>query len=258
MSAYHDDPRDLTPDPWEGRPYDPRMTPPLAPAPRTIPLEDAQRLTPPFGALDPLMGQPAPRSIRRMQAPDLLAEDPDETPGQFGDLGQFGISSVELPAVYPQAAWERTRWAAEQKARVASAKKIDLLYKRRIISGPAFDLLQVEFERGYVPVIEWHGASGWYRVWSAAESRWYSLDGWERHVQSKLRIDDPERQTAVLTSHLLPTGAPAPQRPWAPELDSGFRATPPPMLRPTPPVAPHARPEPPAWRGARERKDWEG
>ena len=251
MSAYHDDPHD----PWEGQSYDPRMTPPLAAAPRTVPFSPEMLAS--HDPHDPAMGQPAPRSIRRMQAPDLLADEPDDE--TFGDLGQFGFSSVELPVACPQAAWERTRWAAEQKARVASAKKIDLLYQKRVLSGPAFDLLQLEFSDGYVPVIEWHGASGWYRVWSAAESRWYSLDGWERHAQSLLAVSDPDRQTAVLTRHALPTG-----RPWAPELDSGFRATPPPMPRPTPPIgpigrhAPHSRPLPPEWRGVRERKDWEG
>lgn len=249
-------------DPWEGQPYDAYRTPPLAAAPRTIPLTPEQRLTPPLPPLDPQMGQPAPRSIRRMQAPDLLADDGDNADEPFGDLGQFGISSAELPAMYPQAAWERTRWEAEQRARVKSAKKIDLLYKQRIISGPAFDLLQVEFERGYVPVVEWHGVSGWYRVWSAAECRWYSLDGWERHVQSQLAPGDPDRQTAILTRHAIPTPPPAPaspQRPWPPELDSGFRATPPPVMRRTAPHAPHSRPLPPAWlRTVRERKPWEG
>lgn len=258
MSAYHDDPRD----PWEGQPYDPYQTPPLAAASRTIPLTPEQRLTPP---LDPAMGQPAPRSLRRMQAPDLLADDTSPEQEGFGDLGQFGVSSVELPAVYPNAAWERARWAAEQQARVKAARKIDLLYERRVLSGPAYDLLQLEFSEGHVPVVAWHGASGWYRVWSAAETRWYSLDGWERHAQSMLAIDDPDRQTAVLTSYARPTPArPTPLvfgRPWAPELDSGFRATPPPLPLPcpTPAAAPHARPQPPDWlRGVHERKPWEG
>jgi hypothetical protein len=177
---------------------------------------------------------------------DEYSSDSDE---RFGDLGEYGITSGEFPAVAAddRRFWEeqRRRAADEQHWRVLAQlrreriDRLEKLYAQRVISGPATTLLQDEFAEGYLPDVYIDGTGDWYMVWSDRLTRRFSLGEWERYTQDHLPIDDPERVTQRLPA--LPQELPAIPvglaRPWHPALDSRLaRVTP--HLRVTPPVHP--------------------
>lgn len=116
----------------------------------------------------------------------------------FEGFGEFGVSSAEFPAVFPNGPVWREAWAAQQKARTLSLQTIEACYQQRMISGPAVDLLQDEFSHDLVPEMRYHPQRRVWLIWSARHTRWFSLDTWERMAQEALPIDHPERLTAVL------------------------------------------------------------
>ena len=170
----------------------------------------------------------------------------DDARASWGDFGEFGVTSDELAALRPEASGQRERWALDQRLRIerirqASARKIAQLYHQRVLSGPAYDLLQIELaESSSAPWVEWSESHNDWRIWSGIEQRWHTRSGWETRAQDWLAIDDPER----VTRHELHTPHASyatyatyeSVRPWHPVLDADPRRTPPPQMRVTPPL----------------------
>lgn len=157
---------------------------------------------------------------------------------RYGDFGQYGVTSAELPAMTPeqvaaQQREQRQAWERAQSLRARIGHKLDALRRQRKLSNAAYDLLQSEFSEGRIPDVYEDAATGQWLVWSDYEQRRYTLASWERHAQAALPVADPERETARLTQ---PSIAPAAttQRPWHASLDSQWPNTPARPMRPTP------------------------
>lgn len=201
---------------------------------------------------------------QRQEQRDDIRQDRRE---RFGDFGQFGVSSDELPRIMPEAVQWQERWAAEQRARRRSQQLVDWLLKYGRISGPAYDLFQVEFSAAFVPWVELDPTSHWpRRIYSAQMQRWFTPSAWEQCAQEMLHVGDPERVTmeyqtnppALAYEPPPPTPAPAsqwlpgrspyyspqpvspmpapPSRPWSPALDADPHLAPTPRMRVTPRV----------------------
>lgn len=169
----------------------------------------------------------------------------------FGDLGEFGVTSAELPAVRAvtpeeQRYWHEQRllWEREQLVRAQAATRIERALRAGRLSGPGYDLLQVEMGHGLIPDVYQDSVSGWWMVWSAQDGARYTLANWEAKAQSLLPADDPERVTLRITTPLVratpaystPYSTPS-SRPWDAALDAAPHLAPRPRLRVTPPAA---------------------
>ncbi|HET9109690.1 MAG TPA: hypothetical protein VFN78_02580 [Ktedonobacterales bacterium] len=190
----------------------------------------------------------------------------DEFEG-FGDLGEFGVTSAELPAVdvAQQVQAQRRVWQEQQARKVQEERlrqqcfaRIQRGWREGRLSNPGYDLLQGEFECGLIPDL-YRDEYGVFYVFSAHERRRYTLGSWERHAQDQLEPGDPERVTERITA---PPIAPDPAvhrwRPWAENNRNvtydGYTPAAAPVGsygRPTPLLNPHMRPTRPPYRNNR-------
>ena len=189
-----------------------------------------------------------------------VLDQSDEFEG-FGDLGEFGVTSAQLPAVdvaYQRRVWQeqQARLVREERMRAACFARIQRGWREGRISNPGYDLLQDEFQCGLIPDL-YRDEHGVFYVFSAHENRRYTLGSWERHAQDMLEPGDPERVTERITAPPVSPDAAAPRwRAWAEEspnvryqsYQSYAPAAAPVYGRPTPQVNPHMRPARPPYR----------
>lgn len=130
--------------------------------------------------------------------------DQSDESDAFEGLGEFGITSAELPAVdvaQQRRVWQeqQARLVQEEKLRTQCFARIQRGWREERLSNPAYDLLQDEFACGLIPDLYRDEYGVWY-VFSAHENRRYTLGSWERHTQDMLEISDPERVTERITA----------------------------------------------------------
>lgn len=179
----------------------------------------------------------------------------------FGSLGEYGVTSAELPTVSPEqwARWEReqqrvARAEREQaeRARADLLDHLDDLYALGLLAGHGFDLLWAEIDLGRLPDL-YRDAAGRWMVYSEHERRSWTLAGWNQHANELLPVESRETARLYLTPPAtLPTYHARPvrptplvglpevtsgaARPWHARFDSRLPGTPPPTLRVTPPL----------------------